>query len=180
MYKHGQHVNKRRRVRGGGTINPNDRSSTKVKGPGGMSTDILEREAEELASASAQMTGEGEDSAISAMSQTLQEPDVEFDPVAFDEYFGLLETEQTVIIRAYAGDEDDRILEELRPKYVIIYDPDPAFVRRLEVSDARYGSVVFQRLTKYLRPDLSSSASRNQDHDLLYNVRQFSRRAEIS
>lgn len=134
MYKHGQHVNKRRRVRGGGTINPNDRSSTKVKPPGGLSTDILEREAAELADASAHASGAGEDGLTSALPATLQEVDEEFDPVAFNEYFGLLETEQTVIIRAFAGDEDDRILEELRPKYVVIYDPDPAFVRRLEVS----------------------------------------------
>lgn len=134
QYKHGSHINKRRRVRGGGAFNPNDRSSTKVKPPGGLSTEILEREAAELADAVAHSSGVGEDAAISALSATLQEPDEDFDPLAFDEYFGLLETEQTVIIRAFAGDEDDRILEELRPKYVIIYDPDPAFVRRLEVS----------------------------------------------
>lgn len=134
LYKHGSHINKRRRIRGGGAFNPNDRSSTKAKPPGGLSTDILEREAAELADAAAHSNGAGEDGAVSALPATLQEPDEEFDPVAFDEYFGLLETEQTVIIRAFAGDEDDRILEELRPKYVIIYDPDPAFVRRLEVS----------------------------------------------
>lgn len=134
LYKHGQLVNKRRRIRGGGAFNPNDRSSTKVKPPGGLSTDILEREAAELADNVAHASGTGEDGALSALPATLQEPDEEFDPVAFSEYFGLLETEQTVIIRAFAGDEDDRILEELRPKYVIIYDPDPAFVRRLEVS----------------------------------------------
>lgn len=133
-YKHGQPINKRRRVRGGGTINPNDRSSTKVKPPGGLSTDILEREAAELADSAAHATGTGEDGAMSALPATLQEPDEEFDPIAFNEYFGLLDAEQTVIIRAFAGDEDDRILEELRPKYVIIYDPEPAFVRRLEVS----------------------------------------------
>lgn len=131
-YKHGQLINKRRRIRGGGAFNPNDRSSTKVKPPGGLSTDILEREAAELADSAAHSMGE--QGGVSALPATLEEPDEEFDAAAFDEYFGLLEMEQTVIIRAFEGDEDDRILEELRPRYVIIYDPDPAFVRRLEVS----------------------------------------------
>lgn len=57
-----------------------------------------------------------------------------FDPVDFDTYFGLLANETLVIIRPYTGDDDDKVLEELRPKYVVMYDPDPAFVRRIEVS----------------------------------------------
>jgi DNA excision repair protein ERCC-4 len=138
-YKHGQPINKRRRMRGGGTFNPNDRSA-KVKPPGGLSTDILEREAAELADSAAHDATAGEDGALSALPPALQEPDDDFDPIAFNEYFGLLQTEQTVIIRAYAGDEDDRVLEELRPKYVIIYDPEPAFVRRLEVGHAAFFS----------------------------------------
>jgi hypothetical protein len=56
-----------------------------------------------------------------------------FDAVAFNEYFGLCTPEDLVVIRPYIGDEDDRVLNELRPKYIIMYDPDPAFVRRIEV-----------------------------------------------
>lgn len=134
-YKHGQPIGKRRRIRGGGAgFNPNNRAATaQTKAPGGVSSNVFEREADELAASVAQSTAGGE-AGIGGLPATLQEPDEEFDPVAFNEYFGLLETEQTIIIRAYAGDEDDRVLEELRPKYVIMYDPDPAFVRRLEVS----------------------------------------------
>ncbi|KAL8283775.1 hypothetical protein RQP46_005207 [Phenoliferia psychrophenolica] len=55
-----------------------------------------------------------------------------FSEIAFNEYFGLLSNGDLVIIRPYMGDEDDRVLEELRPKYIILYDPNPAFVRRVE------------------------------------------------
>lgn len=57
-----------------------------------------------------------------------------FSEVDFNNYFGIVANEDLVIVRPYSGDDDDKILEELRPKYVIMYDPDPAFVRRLEVS----------------------------------------------
>ena len=62
------------------------------------------------------------------------EPDsAAFSEIAFNEYFGLLSNEDLVIIRPYMDDEDDRVLDELRPKYIILYDPNPAFVRRVEV-----------------------------------------------
>lgn len=57
-----------------------------------------------------------------------------FSELDFEQFFGLLSNEELVIIRPYLGDEDDRMLEELRPKYIVMYDPDPAFVRRVEVS----------------------------------------------
>jgi DNA excision repair protein ERCC-4 len=57
-----------------------------------------------------------------------------FDELAFAEYFGLLSMEDLVIVRPYNGDDDDRMLDELRPKYIVLFDPDPAFIRRIEVS----------------------------------------------
>lgn len=59
-----------------------------------------------------------------------------FSELDFEQFFGLLSNEELVIIRPYLDDEDDRMLEELRPKYIIMYDPDPAFVRRVEVSSS--------------------------------------------
>lgn len=41
--------------------------------------------------------------------------------------------ENLVVVRSYRGDQDDKVLQELRPRFVIMYDPDPAFVRRVEV-----------------------------------------------
>lgn len=68
------------------------------------------------------------------VNKTLEHVSEAFDEVAFNEYFGLLSNETLVIIRPYNGDDDDRVLEELRPTYVVMYDPDPSFVRRIEVS----------------------------------------------
>lgn len=41
--------------------------------------------------------------------------------------------ENLVVVRSYRGDQDDKVLQELRPRFVIMYDPDSAFVRRVEV-----------------------------------------------
>lgn len=43
-----------------------------------------------------------------------------------------------VLIHPFRGDIDDRLLEETRPRYVIMYNPDPAFIRRVEVCDFSY------------------------------------------
>lgn len=57
-----------------------------------------------------------------------------FSPIGFEDYFGLLAPEDVVVVRSYSEDDDDKVLEELRPRYIVMYDPDPAFVRRIEVS----------------------------------------------
>lgn len=51
----------------------------------------------------------------------------------FDDNYGLLAPEQTVIVRAYSDDMDDRILIELKPKFIVMFEPDMDFVRRVEV-----------------------------------------------
>jgi len=38
-----------------------------------------------------------------------------------------------IIVHPYGGDSDDSLLEELRPKNVIMYNPNASFVRRVEV-----------------------------------------------
>jgi hypothetical protein len=51
-------------------------------------------------------------------------------PEDFESEYGLLAPEDTVIIRPYGGEDDDILLQELRPNL--------AFIRRLEVSPGRY------------------------------------------
>ncbi|KAH9487436.1 DNA repair protein rad16 [Psilocybe cubensis] len=51
----------------------------------------------------------------------------------FDTNYGLLAPEQTVLVRAYSDDTDDRILQEIRPKFIVMVEPDMDFVRRIEV-----------------------------------------------
>lgn len=52
----------------------------------------------------------------------------------FDSNYGLLPPEQTILIRAYSDDTDDRILSEIKPKFIVMFEPDMDFVRRIEVS----------------------------------------------
>jgi DNA excision repair protein ERCC-4 len=55
-------------------------------------------------------------------------------PEDWTDSYGLLEPEETVIIRPYGGEDDDILLNELRPRFVVLYEPNLAFIRRLEVS----------------------------------------------
>lgn len=50
-----------------------------------------------------------------------------------EDYFELYEMNDLVVIHPYDGDMDEHVLEEVRPKYVIMYEPDAAFIRRVEV-----------------------------------------------
>jgi DNA excision repair protein ERCC-4 len=54
-------------------------------------------------------------------------------PEDFESDYGLLAPEDTVIIRPFGGEDDDILLQELRPRFVVLYEPNLAFVRRLEV-----------------------------------------------
>ena len=76
----------------------------------------------------------------------------------FDSNYGLLKPEETVLIRAYSDDTDDRMLTEIKPKFIVMFEPDMDFVRRVEVSlpylfvektvgdSQRYGYIGLQKL----------------------------------
>jgi DNA excision repair protein ERCC-4 len=53
----------------------------------------------------------------------------------FDTNYGLVQPEETVIVRAYSDDSDDMMLMELRPRFVVMFDPSLEFLRRMEVFD---------------------------------------------
>jgi DNA excision repair protein ERCC-4 len=55
------------------------------------------------------------------------------DDAEFESCYGLLVPAQTVIVRAYADDGDDRMLAELQPRFIVMYEPNQDFVRRIEV-----------------------------------------------
>jgi DNA excision repair protein ERCC-4 len=63
---------------------------------------------------------------------------IDFDSVVFenefDQHYGLLAPEQTVLVRAYSDDSDDRMLAEIRPKFIVMFEPNMEFIRRIEVS----------------------------------------------
>ena len=52
----------------------------------------------------------------------------------FDAHYGLLAPEQTVLVRAYSDDTDDQMLAEIRPRFIVMFEPNQDFIRRIEVS----------------------------------------------
>ncbi|KAJ7758792.1 hypothetical protein DFH07DRAFT_448152 [Mycena maculata] len=51
----------------------------------------------------------------------------------FDTNYGLLAPQQTVLVRPYSDDTDDRMLAEIQPRFIIMYEPNMDFIRRIEV-----------------------------------------------
>ncbi|KAF7366272.1 ERCC4 domain-containing protein [Mycena sanguinolenta] len=50
----------------------------------------------------------------------------------FDTNYGLLAPQQTVLVRPYSDDTDDRLLAELQPRFIVMYEPNMDFIRRIE------------------------------------------------
>jgi len=59
---------------------------------------------------------------------------IDFDGVKSDTNYGLLPPERTVIIRAYSDDTDDQVLAEIQPRFIVMYEPNQDFIRRIEAS----------------------------------------------
>lgn len=84
----------------------------------------------------------------------------------FDINYGLLQPEETVLIRAYSDDTDDRVLTEIKPKFIVMFEPDMDFIRRVEVGLPwlfYWGTVVaywrVYRFTKVLIPALQCACT---------------------
>ncbi|KAJ7624883.1 hypothetical protein FB45DRAFT_1086972 [Roridomyces roridus] len=56
-----------------------------------------------------------------------------FDDAEFDTNYGLLEPQLTVLVRPYSDDTDDRMLAEIQPRFIVMYEPNMDFIRRIEV-----------------------------------------------
>ncbi|KAF2098144.1 DNA repair endonuclease XPF [Rhizodiscina lignyota] len=50
-----------------------------------------------------------------------------------DDYYELYDMNDLLLIHPYDGDMNEHLLEEVKPRYVIMYEPDVTFVRQLEV-----------------------------------------------
>lgn len=81
------------------------------------------------------LTTSGEDHDL-ALALALSEED----PAAFlamqsefNDFYGLVPPPQTVLVRAYSDDGDDRMLAEIQPRFIVMFEPNQDFVRRIEV-----------------------------------------------
>ncbi|KAF9884774.1 hypothetical protein FE257_001264 [Aspergillus nanangensis] len=111
---------KRRRVRGGGSPAsapgraPNSSVQTDVEMPDQVSGLLEEIQPTEIEEA--------------------QKAEIVIDDLEdMEDFYELYDMDDLVMIHPYDGDMDEHILEEVRPRYIIMYDPDPAFIRRVEV-----------------------------------------------
>ncbi|CAJ0548019.1 Ff.00g047730.m01.CDS01 [Fusarium sp. VM40] len=113
-------ANKRRRMRGGGNV-----GTSMGRAENGSIMQYIEKPGEVAdLMAEVQITEE----------EAQQKDEVVADPLDnMEEYFKLYDMQDLVVIHAYDGDQDEHVLEETKPRYIIMYEPDAAFIRRVEV-----------------------------------------------
>ncbi|KAI9730143.1 MAG: hypothetical protein M1818_008237 [Claussenomyces sp. TS43310] len=113
-------ANKRRRVRGGGSAG---------NGPTRASNGSIQ-------------LGEDKPLQVASLLSEIRPTDAEADQKAeivadplddMEDFYELYEMNDLVVVHAYDGDMDEHVLEEVKPRYVIMYEPDASFIRRIEV-----------------------------------------------
>ncbi|KAK7952322.1 DNA excision repair protein ERCC-4 [Apiospora aurea] len=114
-------ANKRRRQRGGGGVG----SVASGRAENGSLVQYIEKPSEVAdLMAEVEITEE----------EAKQKAEIIADPLDdMEDYFELYEMQDLVVIHAYEGDQDEHILEEVKPRYIIMYEPDASFIRRVEV-----------------------------------------------
>ena len=117
--------NKRRRVRGGAAVASAGRS---VNG----SLQMVEDKESQMASLVADIQP--------TVADGMRKDEIAVDSLEdMEEHFELYEMQDLVVIHPYDGDMDEHVLEETKPKYVIMYEPEAAFIRRVEVYRSSHG-----------------------------------------
>lgn len=112
--------NKRRRVRGGSAATAGGGRSVN------SSMQIAEDKESQVASLLAEIQPNEGDGA--------QKDEIAVDSLDdMEDYFELYDMNDLVVVHPYDGDMDEHVLEEVRPRYVVMYEPDAAFIRRVEV-----------------------------------------------
>ncbi|KAF2651966.1 DNA repair protein-like protein RAD1 [Lophiostoma macrostomum CBS 122681] len=112
--------NKRRRMRGGGNV-----ASGPTRSESGAVRTAGDREAH-IASLMAELQP--------TEIEALQKSEIGVDPLDnMEDYYELFDMNELIVVHPYEGDMDEHVLEETKPRYVIMYEPDAAFIRRIEV-----------------------------------------------
>ncbi|PSN68919.1 DNA repair endonuclease XPF [Corynespora cassiicola Philippines] len=112
--------NKRRRMRGGGAA---------ASGPSRSENGAI-RTAGDRDAHIASLMAELQPTEI----ENAQKAEIGVDPLEnMEDYYELFDMNDLIVVHPYEGDMDEHILEETKPRYVIMYEPDAAFIRRIEV-----------------------------------------------
>lgn len=117
--------NKRRRIRGGGSgfSGPERTASGSVRVAGDKDSHIASLMSELAPNETTDESGLAQKSAVDMGADPLDD---------MDDYYELYDMRELVLVHPYDGDMDDHLLEEVKPRYVIMYEPDAAFIRRIE------------------------------------------------
>lgn len=116
--------NKRRRVRGGSAV----AATTPGRAPNGS----VQPEGETPQETTLLETIETDEAEVGVKLET-EPADILDNLEDMEDYYELYDMNDLLLIYPYNGDHDEHILEETKPQYIIIYEPDPAFIRRVEV-----------------------------------------------
>ncbi|KAJ1554139.1 hypothetical protein HK096_004872, partial [Nowakowskiella sp. JEL0078] len=83
------------------------------------------------------------DSFLNSVDENITTVDTEEEELIDPTCYGIISSDATIVVRPYAtssattltydGDEDERVLEELNPQWIIMYNPSLSFVRRTEM-----------------------------------------------
>ncbi|KAH8745208.1 MUS38-like protein [Diaporthe sp. PMI_573] len=113
-------ANKRRRVRGGASM-----ATSLGRAENGSLVPYFEKASEvsELME-EIQITEEEAKQKADVIEDTLED---------MDDFYEMYEMQDLVVIHAYDGDQDEHVLEEVKPRYIVMYEPDASFIRRVEV-----------------------------------------------
>ncbi|CAZ86654.1 unnamed protein product [Tuber melanosporum] len=113
--------NKRRRVRGG--------AAAAASGPNRQNAGAVQVTEEQSAQVAALLAGVQPTEGEQNLKQEIGVDSFE----NMEDYYEFYEMGDLTVVHPYDGDMDERLLGELHPRYVIMYEPDPAFIRRVEV-----------------------------------------------
>ena len=116
-------TNKRRRIRGGGLVG----AAVTGRLENGSIAQYFEKPAE-VAELLAEVQITEEESALKGDLAAFADPLEDM-----DDHYQLYDMQDLLIIHAYDGDQDEHVLEEVKPRYIIMYEPDASFIRRVEV-----------------------------------------------
>ncbi|KAI9143822.1 hypothetical protein BKA69DRAFT_1155170 [Paraphysoderma sedebokerense] len=122
--------NKRRRVRGASASAGTGTTSRVITSTKELLNAQLDEEAKEMENI---MKFSNSSSKSVNATDTRYESDDEFDPATFNAYYNILPSNPSnIIIHSYTGEPDTRLLYDHKPRFIVIYDPNPDFVRRVE------------------------------------------------
>ncbi|KAI9064710.1 hypothetical protein FKP32DRAFT_1757286 [Trametes sanguinea] len=112
----------RRRMRGGAPAPATrDRTASEALPEG-----EIKKEADDIADF---LSSQGVDLATQALASDAQLFSMDDD---FDAHYGLLAPAQTVLVRPYSDDTDDQMLQEVKPRFIVMFEPNLEFIRRIE------------------------------------------------